>query len=426
MKLLDFYTSLLADCHIVDEHGEGMLSARFNDQIIPLTVSKKQLCLPTPEILKGGKWDQRIVFHPLGEKLTRGESEVIKATKDYIALRITVVISTLLKELSHIAASPALHKGMEPKAKEFLKSVSEFDEKTYKTLDKILASCSKDPSRRLVNFYLKHGGKGSSDAIRSCIVSFPIMDEFENDEPEVFGVKMPRKKDKELIHKLLEYVLGNAEERELYSCGSRNMEAPFFHSLATSFYKLGHRLQTLVAKHRKHLENADELSFGLQWAEQLDNFALYRGLVPSLEGNEGEVIDKGESTGQKPNLQEQAKAVFGRDARPRQEATLDDLLTDEAKAAQPQPQSRPLTQREQPQQSDSTDARAFLDRLTRRDPQPEELWGNQRRTSGFLRNDFLQDRSQNDRFDTSRSRWDGPQRNILRNTRQRGGGGEFI
>lgn len=419
MKIIPFYSSFLGDCHIVDEHGDGLLSAHFNDQSIPIMVSKKRLCLPTKEILKGGQWDQRIVFHPLGEKLTRGESEIIKATKDYISLRVTVVLSTLLKELGHIAASPALHKGMEPKAKEFLKSLAEMDEKTHKALDKVLAAASKDPSRRLVSFYLKHGGKADSDVIRSCIVSFPIMDEFEHAEAEIFGVKMPRKKDKELIQKLLEYILGDAEEREMYSCGSRNMEAPFFHSLATSFYKLGHRLQTLVERHKKHLETPDKLSFSLEWAEQLDNFAMFRGLIPSLEGNEGELLEKDGQPAAKPNLQEQAKAIFGREARAKEE-TLDDLMTEPAQRPAPRQPER------QAQQSDASDPKAFLERLRHREPTMEEQWGgNRRRPQGFLNNSFTQDNQRLDRFDTSRSGWDGPSRNINRN-RPRGGGGGFI
>ena len=56
-KLIEFYTHLLEDLDITP-CDEGFLTADFGGTKIPVTVSKKRLCLPTTDILRGGNWDK--------------------------------------------------------------------------------------------------------------------------------------------------------------------------------------------------------------------------------------------------------------------------------------------------------------------------------------------------------------------------------
>lgn len=290
MNLLQFYTELLASVDITDIAGEGMLSALYNGAENPVTVGGKRLVLPTSEILRAGNWEARTAFHPLCEKINRTESAVLKLLKDVISLRIDNTYCAIAKSLMHTAASPELHKKMGgPKAASYLKNVPNVTEKTYKVLCKIL-DATKKPEYRLVNFYLKHGAVGDTGASRTCVVSFPIYDDLEDDEVgTVFGVKCDAKEKKNIIA-LLNYIFGDAETRELYTYGSTNPEAPYFHSLINSFYKLASRSNVLVETHKKYMEDTDALMIPLDWAESLDSFALFRGMIPSLDGNEGAVI----------------------------------------------------------------------------------------------------------------------------------------
>lgn len=376
MQLLDFYSKFLADANIKDVDGDGFLSAVYDERVVPITVDKKRLILPTTALLREGLGDSKIAFHPMCENSSLGESDIIKLTKDAIQLRLSQIIASLLDDLARVAASPELHKGMKAAAAEYLKIVPDLDEKTYGAIESILKAVSKNPSRRLVTIYLKRNTKPEDDFIRQAVVSFPIFDEIDQehaDKPEIFGVKMPRKtKDHHLIKALLEYILGDAETRSLYTYGSQNLDAPYFHALATSFYKLGDRLRHLVEKHRKHLTAPDDLLLALDWAPALDNFSLYRGVIPTQRGSDGQRTGKEKETEKRTPIKVEAETF---ERRTRQEE-IDDAPFDGA-----QPRRDREERREQPAAAGTIgmDAfRAMIDEQTR----PRAAWGRQEEKRG--------------------------------------------
>src|SRR5690606_37724568 len=233
----------------------------------------------------------QIAFHPLSENTNRSESEVLKRLKDYISYRLNVVASHVIAGLMHTAASPDTHKKIGgPKVAEYMRGLGEVKEKTFTQTDKILKSMSKNPDRRLVNIYLKHGSRDSKTTFaRQAIVSFPIFDQFENDNREIWGHKLSITERDSLL-KLLEYVFGDEEKRELYSYGSNNLDAPYFHALLHAFAKMAQRFNELNELHKKHLPHAKDDLFKLEWVPMIDEIGLYRGMIPSLAENEGEII----------------------------------------------------------------------------------------------------------------------------------------
>lgn len=307
MDIISFYRGLLKSTCIHDLNNDGFLTAVYKETETAVSVEGKRLVLPTDEILKGGNWDSRIAFHPLGEKINRGESPILKALKDYIYLVVNDVGWSIVTDLIKHASD----EGSGPEEASYLRAVSGVDDTVVKAIKSVMNATSKDPNRRLISLYLKHGSTGKEGFARQCIVTFPIMDEFEHEESTIFGVKMS-KKAKESIRKLLEYVLGDADLRKAYSVGSNNLEAPYFHALASSFYKLASRFNHLVDLHAKRLESPDQLRFDLSWAEYLDQLALFRGVIPTQPGNEGELL-----TGGKPDaVAAQANDIFDRKPAP--------------------------------------------------------------------------------------------------------------
>lgn len=347
MNILEFYTSVLKSVEIVDTDGEGMLSGYYNGDYNPVTVmGGKRLVLPTQEILRAGSWEKRVAFHPLSEKITRTESPVLKTLKDAISLRTDTILITLADALMHAAASPAMHKKMGgPKATGYLVKLPEVKEKTYNTLKRILAA-TKQPQYRLVNYYLKHGSKGEDGAARTCVVTFPIFDDLEEDGPgTVFGVKVDGKEKKNLLA-LFEYIFGDAEERKMYSYGSNNPEAPYFHALLTSWYKMATRINVLLDRHKKHVENVEAMTVGLEWAEALDSFALYRGMIPSLEGNEGSIETPVAVEGNLPDLKERAQRTFNRPT-PAETASRETMPWEDDKPSSRRPEPEAPKRREE-------------------------------------------------------------------------------
>lgn len=290
---VDFYEPLLAGLSIKDLDGNGVLTSVFNpDKLQIVMVGGKTLVLPLKEVLREGKKEDRIVFHPLSENVTRGESDTIKALRDYIQWRHQSVGILLITELARVAASPSEHKNYPAKAKKYLQQISDFDEANYKTLLTLLKNVKPDPDRRIISLTLRRGSKTKDDGImRSCLVHFPIFEDLAKDDLSVFGSKIPSKKAKARLAKLFEIVFGDEETRESFSYGSRNMDAPYLHALLTVHVRLAEHFNALVATHAKILgeELTTLLTTPLDWVPMLEEFNLMRNMVPPQMGNEGAV-----------------------------------------------------------------------------------------------------------------------------------------
>lgn len=289
----DFYEPVLGGLQIQDLTGTGFLSSVANpEKPQAITVGGKRLCLPIKAILREGKKEDQIIFHPMSENVTRAESEVIKALRDYIQWRNQSVGVLLITELGRVASTPSEHKNYPAKAKKYLQQVTDFDEGNYVTLLKLLKTVKPDPDRRILSLTMRQGSKTKDDGVvRSCHVHFPIFEDFEKDDLVVFDTKMPSKKAKARIAKLFEIVFGDEETRASFGYGSRNMDAPYLHALLTVHARLAEHFNALVATHAKILgeELTTMLTTPLDWVPLLEDFSAMRNLVPPQSGNEGAI-----------------------------------------------------------------------------------------------------------------------------------------
>lgn len=294
--VLEFEAAVLKDVGVFDASGEGFLSYLADDIAKPVTIGNKRLCLPTSDILEDGQWERRIAFAPLAEQISQGPSPVLNAFKEFVQLRLKETFKAVILALMELAIDQKRHKGLKADAAKFLQLLVEADQKTMDTLVRVINALGTAPEKRLVSLFLKNGGEGG--ALRSCVVSFPIMDDAgDEDTTTFFGVKMARKtKDKHLIVNLLEYVLGNEEERKAFTKSSNDGEAPYFHSLLLSFHAMASHLNKLIDRHSPACSALTGLRFELAWTEQLvdfTNFAATHGrAIPVLPGNRGKERDE--------------------------------------------------------------------------------------------------------------------------------------
>lgn len=300
---LDFDRQLLLDVGIFDKDSKGFLSFDLAGTPTPVTIGGKRLVLTTKELLREGDWEERVAFHPLAEQITQGPSPVLNALKNYILEVTKETFKAVIDSLGELATDTKRQKPLSAKAAKYLSLFNgqEFDATTLKALRSVLKATSNVPEKRFLNIFLQNGG--DKGFLRTCQIAFPFMeDDDASDTTNYFGVKMPRKtKDKALIIALLEYVLGNEEERKtLYTRGVKDGDAPYLHSLLLSFKALADRLNGLIDIHGKACQNLTPLKFALEWATNLDNFddfvRTYGVSVPALPGNIGidddEVEDK--------------------------------------------------------------------------------------------------------------------------------------
>ena len=286
MELSKLYAALLASMNVVADK-DGLLSLEYGDQSFPAAVEGKRLVLPTPELLRQGLGDNLIAFHPLSENILRGESPVLKKLKTMSIRKLEQVFSMLIEEFVSLTVDHKRHSKMSPDQKELLQTMPDADEKTYATLEKIFEACASNSRRKLLTIYLNRGGKLKLEKFaRAAIVSFPIMQEFDNDDTTIYGVKC-RKKDFVGLRQLFDYVVPGAQDSN-YSYGSNDSDVPFFDALVHAYINVATQLNSRISLFKKHLSNADDLMIDLNWATP-DNlkWSKYRGAIPALEGNEG-------------------------------------------------------------------------------------------------------------------------------------------
>lgn len=287
LELIPLYKSILeASGLVVDK--EGLVSMELGGDLHPAECQNKRLALPTGERLRSGEWQGLQPFHPIAENIYRGESPVLKKLRAIINFRVASIISCLLTELIEIAANTDYHSKLSPTQSEYLTLVSNVDAKTVGAFEKVLSKMSPTGEHRLTSIYLKRGGtlKGEKFS-RLAVASFPITDEFGNKEHTLFGVKV-RAKDQKAFENLFDFLLPHAHSIESYSVGSNAMTAPYLHALLLSFAKIAKQLNKVTHKFRKHLDNPEALHINLDWVDSLDDLSVYRDLIPTLSGNEGE------------------------------------------------------------------------------------------------------------------------------------------
>lgn len=296
MDILKFYKALLhsLNVEIADESYCKYVGSGLD---MPLMVDDKRLVLPTRDILRQGIWDQRIAFHPLSENPNRTESSVIKRLKSLVQIRLSASAIDLMRQLIAIAVDTDRHSTLSPKAQRLLVALSDADEKFLENFDKIIRAMSPDDGsgQHFVSVYLKKGGLYKDRTVAQLgVVSFPLAHAVASGDGTVCGVKV-RRKDERLLTQLLEFVFPNLHDISEYAGASDSMMAPRFDALLKAYANVATAINRHVKTFRKYLEDDDRVEIDLDWQSMAEDLTAYRGQIPSLAGNEGDVAERGDS-----------------------------------------------------------------------------------------------------------------------------------
>lgn len=320
-----------------------------------------------------------MAFHPLGENVYRGESPVLKKLKSYVSFRLNSTAIVLLQQLVEIAANKDMHQHLTPKQSGLLDVLPKATAKTVKAVEKLTENINTNSPKKPVNIYLKHGGKyNGEDCSRLAVTNFPIMEEEDSPDNTVYGTKFSSRKDFNAFFSLMEYVFPKCRELEVYNYGSRNMEAPYFDALMHAFIKVAKQLNKVTRLFRKHLDNPDDMLIDVKWEDKLDDLSEYRGLIPGLEGNDGELSVADKEAAQHaeqhatPTPAPEAPSPFAAPA-PTQQPPWDTQTT----TPPPQPQTQAPTQTSTGEEETVAWGDIVKNRSTQAQPPQQPAWGQQ-------------------------------------------------
>lgn len=296
MDIIEFYKGVLTSMGlVVDEKGRVFWSGNIVDT--PCQPEEKgkpprNLVLPTKEILKSPDWTHQIAFHPISENIARRDSTIFKYIQRIVNLEISSSTGYTMGRLINYCADRDAQSKMNYKQTKFLQLFPDADATSVEAWDKIESKIGKDNS--YISIITLRDKKYQGETYpRITTVKFNFYNEIKallEDKHNaknntVFGVKL-RKKDIRGFKALFEFLFPHvAENPEYYSNGSRNLVAPSFHSLMVSFVRLKEDMNNV-------LNLLKDETHPLNWAKELSDLTKYKGVIPALEGNEGDLVEE--------------------------------------------------------------------------------------------------------------------------------------
>lgn len=307
-RVLDIYEALLKTAGLQADK-DGFIQYNDGQAIVPVTIKKKRLVLPTPK-QKAYQGDDIDYFNPLHENALRDESAVVTYYRKALNLHLNHVFALIMITLVRKAASPKEHAQLTPDQAEYLSKVKDIDEKTFQNLEKLITAMGSNPLRSFVSIYLKPAGEWRGKKYnRVGVISFPLYEELKKNGEDVFGVKIQRKKDIASFISLLEYMIPAIDEPEAHNFGSNVHVGPFMHAMMNAFLTVGGPLNALIDLFSNIIEDAENIKFNSDWVEAMedtDPLGPEVRKLGNLPGNEGSHLSPEEQD--KKNQQNQPVA----------------------------------------------------------------------------------------------------------------------
>lgn len=293
MNITDFYEGIIETLGFEYDKATGAVSMATVSGSTPVSIETKKgsrrLVIPYHHVLQNPDWEHTIAFHPICENVARTDSDVLKFLQRFGTAALNYSIDAVMETLITWCADKDNHQNLNHKQNAFLALFPNADDKAVKNWNKI--SNKIGDSNLLVKFAtLRNKELEGQTYLRVSFVKFPfyrtLIDILENnDEPEVFGVKL-RKKDVEGYKALFEYIFKHVSTPDAYySFGSRSNTAPTFHAFINALVKT-YKDVTRIANLLKLKDFPS-----LKWAEALADINPFRGQIPPLPGNEGEITE---------------------------------------------------------------------------------------------------------------------------------------
>lgn len=303
MKAAEFYRILAESLDITIDDSGGLSTPKYvgNQPLMVETDGvKKRLFMPTTEVLRDYDKDRQVMFHPLSEFITIGESEVFKVLKLSVRLALITRISALAEAMAIIGTDTSLHSRMNPSQIRFLESVAGIDDKSVAKFRDVLGeSVTEDPTKTLVSIFMTRDDTlGDTKYPRVCNITFPLMGilatahDTTDGSRKVFNVDARKKTpdDVKIWMGLLNYILPDIETKGHYSRGSDHY-APYLASLLESYYAIQSQLNLVISEFNSFLTTTDSVKLvDLKWYGVLKTGTVINDL-PNFNGNKGGMIE---------------------------------------------------------------------------------------------------------------------------------------
>lgn len=289
MDIIEFYKGILTSVGLVFDVKGGTYLETVPGQLEPYHIGGKHLVLPTQDVLRQPNWDTQIAFHPLSENIARKNSVIFNELQRLSNIACNVDIGTLMFHMVELCANRDKQKTLNHRQTAFLQLFPDADETSVKNFDRIEGKNTGENS--YVKLITTRDGKLDNQTYpRVTKVRFPFYEDCveqskaKQKEYHLFGIKI-RKKDLFGYKALFEYIIKNCGNPDaFYSCGSRSQTAPSFHALMTSVHRVKADARKVFALLKLDVPE-------IHWGDQLDNLNQYKGHIPPLNGNEGELTE---------------------------------------------------------------------------------------------------------------------------------------
>ena len=294
-KLNKLYTELLGFAGLYPD-SNGIIYQELGEVKKNIAIDSKPLLLPTRDNLNKGGRNEHIIFHPLHENISRGESEVVTEYRKCLCWRLNYTMGALMAQLITLASIPQLQENLSPEHLDAMISLKEADKKLLESFGQIMVEMAKTKPTSFVSIYLRRGEKiGGKSYRRVGLVSFPFYLDLKKQLKEnrkdlkFFGVKL-RIKDVEGLIALHEYIFKEIENKEAYNYGSNSDIAPFLHALMFTGLNISSCLNEVINLYRDYLDEYQKLLFPEDWSDHFEDPTQWRAAIHSVPvqfGNEG-------------------------------------------------------------------------------------------------------------------------------------------
>lgn len=339
MHIISFYQSLLESWGF---NRDGDLLVHADDATpayFTYNKEKRRLVLPTNAMIKNGMEDPNgrecHAFHPLCESVLAGESGTIRFMKKAIRNAVWMRSMDLIDVIMDISSS-----GKAVRAAPYKKFMTEIiceGIKEPKLDEKLKASWvalsnhlieTVEPKKQSHLFIASDMAIDGQKYVRVANFKHLFEEESLDDTATYFGVKLHRKQDKVIIHRLLMTILGWYPDM----CGS-NDNRPYFGCLARGWAQYVMNYNLIVKGLRDH---SALRPMSDEWIGQLDSLSQYDNVIQTLPFNTGSSSTNPEKdttqqqyrvTSQQPSLQtERARVSQTRQEEEPEAGTLDSFF----------------------------------------------------------------------------------------------------
>lgn len=299
-QLINFYCQLLVAAGATIENDE----IYYDGKPITIMVRKKskQLVLPTTDRLKNSDWSKTVAFHPTGESITAGQSEVINILTNLIGLKLFNQIQLLSATIIDVCANEEYRKSFTAKQLKLFEKFNSIDKATNQLYlniaNKTTGVCGEHP---LFTIRLDRGGEicGINYNRTAKLIPYIL-----KSEDRLCGVKPSTIRSAENIKAIYATIFPESLE-----FGTNADRFPYFIALLTLFKGVAEHLNKVKSVLGK-LAPVGEIN--LSWTDDIGNLSSFAKLIPqALEGNIGVSLNKEAPKADKPAASNVSTAVVG-------------------------------------------------------------------------------------------------------------------